>query len=301
MSTDPADVNRLAELDADIAAGLAADPGAGAGPATRAVLDALAATRAELASLPALQAPPELVARWTAALPPPRVDDMSTQSSPIQHAPTPPRVDETGTQVSPIESGEGPQPAPRHDPVRRALRAGGRARASGGAEDRRLGAESAGYGRERTEPVITPPTARRAGPWPGRPPAGRRRRVRPAVGVGLALAGLLVVAGVLQSRPAQPAVTAAQLGGVARAAVGAHDAGELADPARRAGCLRSAAAPGLDPGAALLGGRGIEFEGRPGILLLFGTGELGRFRVVVVNQECGPAGGTLLADAVVGR
>jgi hypothetical protein len=119
--------------------------------------------------------------------------------------------------------------------------------------------------------------------------------------VGLALAGLLVVAGVLQSSPVQPIVTTAQLSGFARAAVGMHDAGELADPVRRIGCLRSVAPPGLDPRAVLLGGRGVEFEGRAGILLLFGTGQLGTFRVVVVDAGCGPEGGTLLADTRIGR
>jgi hypothetical protein len=67
----PADVAALADLDADLpdphraARGRAA---AAADPEAAAVLDALAATRAELAALPAPDVPPDVTTRWTAAL-----------------------------------------------------------------------------------------------------------------------------------------------------------------------------------------------------------------------------------------
>ena len=69
----------------------------------------------------------------------------------------------------------------------------------------------------------------------------------------------------------------------------------LADPVRRAGCLRAVAAPGVDPDAALLGGRRVELARGPALLLVCPTGERGVFDVVVVDPDCGPAGGTLLA------
>lgn len=255
--TEPSDVQRLARLDADLAAGVPVDPAVLADPASRAVLDALAATRAELASLPPVPVPPEIAARWTAAL----------------------------------------AAEPLHD--------------------HQFGAPAATSGREHPEPVITAhdaaPTAgpgsrpggrRGTGPpsasGPSRP-AARARRTRPALAVGLALVALLVVTGVVRARTAPPGITAAELGGFAQAAVGAHDAGELADPARRAGCLRSVAPPELNPDAPLIGGRGVDIDGRHGVLLVLATGRLGTFRVVVVDPACGPDGGTLLADTLIGR
>jgi hypothetical protein len=83
-------------------------------------------------------------------------------------------------------------------------------------------------------------------------------------------------------------------------ALGSADAGALADPDRRAGCLRALAVPGADPAAALLGGRRVDVHGRPGVLLVLASGERGRFRVVVVDPDCGPAGGTLLTSTTVG-
>ncbi len=309
MTADVPDVNRLAELDADIAAGVAADPGATADPASRAVLDALATTRAELAALPEVPVPPGLAARWAAAVRP--AAPGPAPAAPTRPATTPTRVDETSTPNLPIEHTDGGAADAPHEVAARPRRTAGRTRRrvlrpsflpTGGlaaTEDRRFGAPTAASGRERTGPVVTPPS-RAAGRRPARPagnPVRGRRRVRPALAVGTALAGLLVVAGLLQSRPAPPGVTAADLGGVARAAVGAHDAGELADPVRRTACLRSVAPPGLDPNALLLGGRGVVLDGRPGILLVLATGQLGTFRAIVVDTACGG----LLGDTVIGR
>jgi hypothetical protein len=49
------------------------------------------------------------------------------------------------------------------------------------------------------------------------------------------------------------------------------------------------------PDAPLLGGRRVTFEGRPGVLLVLGTGRRGAFDVLIVDTDCGPGGGKLLA------
>jgi len=125
-------------------------------------------------------------------------------------------------------------------------------------------------------------------------------RPRAVVGVA-ALLVVVVLAGVLSSRPASaPSIDRVNLAAVARSAVGSVDAGPLADPARRAGCLR-AAAPALAPDAPLVGGREVTVGGRQAVLLVLVTGRLGSFDVVVVDAECGPAHGILLESMVVGR
>lgn len=68
---DPVDVAALAELDAglpDAAEAAARRRGARADPRAAEVLDALAATRAELAAAGDPELPPEVAARWAAAL-----------------------------------------------------------------------------------------------------------------------------------------------------------------------------------------------------------------------------------------
>jgi anti-sigma-K factor RskA len=67
----PADVAALAELDADLPDEVRAARGRAAvahDPDAAAVLDALAATRADLAALPTPDVPVEVAARWSAAL-----------------------------------------------------------------------------------------------------------------------------------------------------------------------------------------------------------------------------------------
>jgi hypothetical protein len=266
MTRPQPDLDRLAELDADVAAGLPVDPAAVPADAdSRSVLDALAATRAELGSLPPVPLPAEVTDRWRAALAAARAAEPGPPDRPVD------------------EPAEGPGRPSEPGPNR------GRAGGDRAGQDRQMGASPATYGRERTEPAST-----------GRPPARperRRRRARPAVAAGLTLAVLLVVAGLLQPGEAQPRITAAQLGGVATAAVGTHDAGELADPVRRAACLNAVAPPGLRPDAPLVGGRGVVLEGRRGVLLVLSTGKLGSFRVVVVDPACTE----LLADTLIGR
>ncbi len=155
------------------------------------------------------------------------------------------------------------------------------------------------------------PNQRPAGRSPGprgpafqRRPASPRRHRRPLL-VAL-LTGALIAAGSgLLARPApspEPGVlTFAQvdLAALGTTVVGVRDLGALDDPVRRAGCL-AAVNRGL-PGDPVLGGRRVLMDGRPGVLLVVGTGILGRFRLLVVDPACGPGGGTLLAETVVGR
>ncbi|GAA1221078.1 hypothetical protein [Pseudonocardia alaniniphila] len=127
----------------------------------------------------------------------------------------------------------------------------------------------------------------------------RWRRPLAVVGAAAVLV-VLVLTGVLSSRPQPaPSIDRVNLAAVARSAVGSVDAGPLADPARRAGCLR-AAAPALAPDAPLVGGRQVTVDGQEAVLLVLVTGRLGTFDVVVVDSECGPGHGTLLESMVVG-
>jgi hypothetical protein len=81
---------------------------------------------------------------------------------------------------------------------------------------------------------------------------------------------------------------------------GAFEAGDLADPVRRAGCLRAVAPPGVAPDAPLLGGRDVVLRGRDGVLLLLAAGAPGRLHIVVVAPGCGPDGGELLDTRTIG-
>ncbi len=189
-------------------------------PRAASVQAALAATRAELAALPDPPVPPEVGARWDAAL----AAEAGSPTAVWPHAPA----------------------------------------------DRRL--------------------PRRRLP---------RRRVLVAAGV---LAAAAAVAGALWARPQPlPSLDRVELAAAGRAAIGTTDVGPFADQARRAGCLRTVAPPGVAPEAPLLGGRRVVVGGEQAVLLVLGSGELGRFHVVVVDPGCGPGGGILLRAEVVGR
>jgi hypothetical protein len=152
-------------------------------------------------------------------------------------------------------------------------------------------------------PGATPPTG--AG---RRHRAGRIRRFRPRPAqVAAAVLAAVLAGSLFWARPAVPdagrlpSLDQVDLAGAARAALGATDTGGLADPGRRAACLRFVAPPGVAPDAPLLGGRRVETGGAEAVLLLLSTGELGRFHVVVVDAGCGPDGGRLLRSEVIGR
>ncbi|HEY0816783.1 MAG TPA: hypothetical protein VGE11_26200 [Pseudonocardia sp.] len=259
-----ADAAELSELSAglpDEGAAREVRAAAEADPAARAVLDALTATRAELAQLPDPPVPPALAARWSAAL---RAEQtrLSTRSSPGL-----PSRDE-----QPVP----PHPAPPHTPTLAEYGSGGRPTAPLPSGDRR-------------------PAARR------RSSSGRRALPRrPAVLAGALLVAVLVGGGLLHARHEQlPTLDRPQLLAQGLSTVGVRDAGGLDDPARRTACLHAVAAPGVTPTAPLLGGRRVVFQGSPGLLLVLGTGRRGTFDVVVVDPECGPGGGTLLASTHV--
>ncbi len=145
--------------------------------------------------------------------------------------------------------------------------------------------------RERTRPLAPRSRHIPIGPTSGRgssrPPAGpRRRRPRPAVVAGIALVAVLVGVGLVRSHAATVTVSGVELAAAGRAALGVGEAGEFAKPSRRSACLRSVSPPGVAADSPLLGGRGVELDGRPGVLMVLGTGELGSFDVVVVGPGC---------------
>jgi hypothetical protein len=241
---------QLAALDDDLSAG-AGDP------RTRA---ALAATRAELASLRDPPLPPAVAVRWEAAL------AAEAERAAIE-------IDSHQREAEPEDA----------DPEIAA--ADGQAGPNGRAGRRLTGSS----GRTRWG---------RARP-PGRPGTRRRRQPRPAL-ITAAVIAVLVVAALLWPHPAERSLDRVDLAGAARESVGLRDVGGLADPARRAGCLRTVAVPEVAPESPLLGGRHVEFEGRAGVLLVLASGDLGRLHVLVVDPGCGPAGGTLLHAETIG-
>jgi hypothetical protein len=243
---DVPDATALAELDADLPGPVAAArlrAAARTDPRAAAVLDALAATRADLAALPETPVPTEIEARWAAAL---------------------------ASEGATSEGAASESASARADPKTQGC--------AGTAPDRP------------TDTRGRPDTA------PDRDTAKSGARVRrllmaAAVTTGLVATGI----GVLPHAGAPgPAVTRLELVALGRDAVGTMDVGDLADPARRAECLRIVApAAGSAP---LLGGRRVVLDRRPGTLLVLGTGTLGRLRLVVVDPNCG----TLLAHVVSG-
>jgi hypothetical protein len=247
----------LADLDAgllDPARAAQVRAAAAANPRSAAMLNALAATRAELASVPTPPVPPEIAARWAAAL--------ETEAA---------SAGEHSAGIDPVEAGTCPA-----DTTVDSAGVRSPARPSGGARPPHRAASSG------------PPGAR---PW--------LRRPRRAAGAALVLAAL-VIACVLWPRSAPlPSLDRVDLAAAARAAIGTTDVGELADPARRAGCLM-AVAPAVPPAAPLLGGRQVELDSHEAVLLVLATGRLGTFHVAVVDPGCGPAGGILLESAVIG-
>ncbi|WP_028938553.1 hypothetical protein [Pseudonocardia spinosispora] len=68
-----------------------------------------------------------------------------------------------------------------------------------------------------------------------------------------------------------------------------RDIGDLADPARMAGCLELVGATG----ATVLDGRRID---QGGVQLVLPGDVPGRYRIVVVTEDCGPGTGRLLSD-----
>lgn len=129
----------------------------------------------------------------------------------------------------------------------------------------------------------------------------RRRGLRPALVAAAVLAATLVAGPLWTSRdPAPMSLDGVDLVTAGLTVQGDFGVGDLADPERRAGCIRSVAPPGVAPDARLLGGRDVVLDGRDGVLLLMATGERGRLHIIVVAPGCGPEGGALLVARTIG-
>lgn len=251
MSSPRPHLDELAELDAGLLdTGLLDAERAQAlrdDPASRAVLEALAATRADLAAMAAPPVPAAVAARWAAAL---RVEQG--------------RPDHAGEASRPMPAGSATGAAPREaGPT-----------GAGPADAQPIGARSAD--------TVRRPAGRRgpAGPRPGMRTWRRPAAVAAALLVVLAAATALHRAGP-SADDAQPALVAQ-----ARRSIGVRDAGALTDGSRRAACLRAVAPAGITPTAPLVGGRQVVFAGHPGVLLVLGTGRRGVLAVVVVDPGC---------------
>lgn len=231
-----------------------------------AVLAALAATRAELASLGDPPVPAEFAARWDAALAE-EARNSAGRTAPDDGTPAAPGVP-TGHQSM-----------------------------DGAPSDQR-----SSLPRTTRRPEGPPPDALRPPRRIGRLGRARLRRLRPAL-VAAAVLAAAVVGEVLRA-PGNPAPLSLDGVDLATAGVtvrGDFDVGDLADPVRRAGCLRAVTPPGVPPDALLLGGRDVVLDGHHGVLLLLAGGRRGHLHVVVVDPECGPQGGTLLGAQTIGE
>ena len=74
--------------------------------------------------------------------------------------------------------------------------------------------------------------------------------------------------------------------------------GAFDDPRRRADCLSNL---GYPPGVKVLGGRSLEVNGRPGVLILLPDGAPGSIVGLVVTTDCTAEDAGLLAHTVVKR
>ncbi|HEY0638459.1 MAG TPA: hypothetical protein VGD67_12495, partial [Pseudonocardiaceae bacterium] len=102
------------------------------------------------------------------------------------------------------------------------------------------------------------------------------------------------------SNPELPplAVTSDNLGAAFGDAMSVTDYGPLAAPGKLTACL---SAIQVDPAEKPLGAREVTLDGEPGVLLILPTGTAARFRLVVVDPQCGPGRSDVLADTTIGR
>ncbi|MEV4600299.1 hypothetical protein AB0K15_23215 [Amycolatopsis sp. NPDC049253] len=160
-----------------------------------------------------------------------------------------------------------------------------------------------------------------ASPEPGVAPvvdlaaARRRRNKRLGWGAGIltaAAAAIVAIAvtvpgttqetgtGVAAPAPAGPSVggdgsgAEALLGG----AMGVRDFGPLQDEQHLDACVGAA---GLDPDVRPEGIRPVTVDGKPGVLVIYTTGQLAQFRLVAFGADCGPGHANVLFDKVVGK
>lgn len=295
------DVDLLAALDAGLLEpprARAVRAGAAADPAATQVLAALVATRAELAAQPELRVPPEVAARWAAAVGagasgPADSGPAAAAAHPGAGATTPDCAPDTPHPVHGDAGPATPGTAAGTDRVPEPLNG-------------HAGTEAPAPGTRGTRPTAWRATTRARAAAMRRAAAPHTRRRAAALAAAAVLAATLAGGGVLagRSEPADPPTRLDRfdLAAAGTSAVGTLDAGELADPTRRAACL-AAVVPDA-AGASLLGARRVVLDDRAGVLLVLGGGALGRVRLVVVDPRCGlagGAGGTVLADVTVGQ
>jgi hypothetical protein len=250
---------------------------------------ALAATRMSLASVAQGEPPRHVVRRWHSALtqlPPPR--PVGAGAGEPDAIPTAAVEEPDAIPTAAVEPGAG--------------------------ERRSVGPARDGL-------VLTPASSAGSDPAPSRTRIGRTRIGQPRGGLAIlaaAAAGALVLAwlgplsdsgdgpvpGALPDQAtARPGASPTDRPGPGRALVGkdvpvgGQDYGPLADPGRRADCLRQAGAGGLTPLAA----RQVSWSGRPAVLLVLPTSVPGELRILVVTPDCGPDSGGPLADFPAGR
>jgi hypothetical protein len=278
------DTALLADLDAGVLDGdHAREVGvaAAADPAARAVLDALAATRADLAAVADLPVPAAVADRWRAAITRTAMEQGPAGSPPAPEPTSPDPTTSPGTAVLPGTATPPPGTAVPPDPTP--------PRSDGGA-----GTPPPRTGRGHAGATPSCPGSRRPAvrrPAPPRPRGARRAPWRrPAVLAAAALLAVLATALVLGRGPGGETpgvpVTAASLVAQGTSSAGLHDTGPYEEAGRRAACLAAVRPPGVAPAAPLLGGRRVVYEGHPGYLLLLGTARRGTFDVVVVDPGC---------------
>lgn len=284
MSDPTPDVALLAALDAGLveparAARLQAQ--AQADPRAAAVLAALAATRRELADLPDPPIPPAAAGRWAAAL-----DDVARRDS--------------SRHVRNRRNGAASPARRRRDRDAGDPEAHVRPPATSGTPPIADPAPCPGSTSPPPRRTSAPP---RAGQRPGRARPIPHRPGRALVLIATLATVATVVLALLVAGPGDgaPSVTRVELASFAGSTIGLTDLGDLADATRRAGCLAAIGPTGARQDDALLGGRRVRLDGQPAVLLVLSTGTLGRFRLLVVDPQCGPDGGTLFAELVAGR
>ncbi|WIX80734.1 hypothetical protein QRX50_08205 [Amycolatopsis carbonis] len=81
-------------------------------------------------------------------------------------------------------------------------------------------------------------------------------------------------------------------------AMGVRDFGPLQDEQRLDACVSAA---GLDPDVRPEGIRPVTVDGKPGVLVIYTTGQLAQFRLVAFGADCGPGHADKLFDKVVGK
>ncbi|GAA1966395.1 hypothetical protein [Amycolatopsis minnesotensis] len=87
------------------------------------------------------------------------------------------------------------------------------------------------------------------------------------------------------------------LGGALGGPQGVRDFGPLGSEEKLDACL---SANGIDPSLRPVKVRPVTYEGKPGVMVLFTTGKLAQFRLVVLSPTCGPGEPGKLLDELIG-